>query len=148
MRDTLPPHAESRHYSTAAEVAVASYAELMGVPTDGARHQREMKLVADFFTMVEGMRDRGKVPTLTRLFELFCDEMDQLPAPPIDYAIRKYGRTDRLQDESREECLLDGMTYGELSTLKSRTHAEIAAALQLIRSIAAHIQAMPLEARV
>src|SRR5688500_16240886 len=112
----------SSHYRRPADVAVTSYRELVGAPTDGAAHQRAMKTVTDFFTLVESLRVHGKAPTITRLFELFCDEMDQLPAPPVEFAIRKDGHTDRLQDEAREECLLDGKTYQELMTLRARTH--------------------------
>jgi hypothetical protein len=147
MRQTFPPNPHPRHYRRTADVAVTSYRELVGAPTDGAAHQKAMKVVADFFALVESLRIQGKAPTITRLFELFCDEMDRLPAPPVAYAIRKDGHSDRAQDEAREECLLEGMTYQELMTLRARTHREITDKLQLNRSIDAHVVAMPLEAR-
>jgi hypothetical protein len=145
MDPMLPPERAARHYTSPARVAV-SYCEAIGAVSEGAAHQASLKTVAAFYTYVEILRKDGHALTLTRLFELFCDEMDQLPTPPVDYAIRKDGRSDRAQDEAREDCLLGGLTYEELRTLRSRTHREVNDKLALIRAITAHLAAMPLEA--
>lgn len=146
MPDTLPPKSGSGHYVSPARVAV-SYCEAIGAVSEGAAHQKALQHVVGFFTYVEVLREKGYAPTITRLFELFCDEMDRLPAPPVAYAIRKDGHSDRLQDEAREECLLEGMTYRELVALRARTHREITDKLTLNRAISAHVAALPMEAR-
>lgn len=146
MSHTLPPERARDHY-TRPEMVVA-YHQVIGSASKGAGHQFAMKLEAEFFKYVRNLRGNEKALTLTRLFEKFCDEMDMLPTPAVQVAIRRDGHTDRAQDEAREECLIAGMTYAELMTLRSRTHREITDKLALNRAITAHVAAMPQEAKV
>jgi hypothetical protein len=146
MSETLPLNGRNRHYTGPSRVAT-NYRDAIGAVSQGAAHQRAIKVTREFFKYLHVLRANGHAPTVTRLFELFCDEMDQLPTPTVVHAIRKDGHTDRAQDEAREECLLDGMTYSELQTLKTRTSREISDKLMLNRAITAHMMSMPLELR-
>lgn len=128
----------SRQYQSPRSVNVWVQA-VTGAKSEGAAHQRVLRLEATWRQYLFAMRLAGNRDALARCLAMTQAECDNGPITPIRQALLNAGASERKEAECREAAALGDMTTQELRNLERALNHDNAVNLQTIRSIRAEL---------